>query len=132
MKISTKGRYALRVMIDVAENSKNGESVAAKDIAERQNITKKYLEQILAMLSKSGMVITSRGNVGGYRLAKNPQDYVVGDILRAAEGDLAPLECIATGNCARKDCCKTHAFWAGLDEVINDYIDGKTLADLIN
>ncbi len=131
MKISTKGRYALRVMIDIAVNS-NGGTVSVKDIAKRQNISKKYLEQIMTMLSKSGMVITTRGNVGGYKLAKDPKDYVVGDILRATEGDLAPLECLTEGGfCQRMDGCATHAFWAGLDEVINNYVDGKTLADLI-
>lgn len=132
MKISTKGRYALRVMIDIAENG-NGESVSVKDIAERQNISKKYLEQIMTMLSKSGMVKTTRGNVGGYKLTKKPSEYVVGDILRATEGDLAPLDCLTEGGtCARKDSCQTHKFWFGLDKVINDYVDGKTLQDLLN
>lgn len=132
MKISTKGRYALRVMIDIAENG-NGESVSVKDIAERQNISKKYLEQIMTMLSKSGMVKTTRGNVGGYKLTKKPSEYVVGDILRATEGDLAPLDCLTEGGtCVRKDSCQTHKFWFGLDKVINDYVDGKTLQDLLN
>lgn len=131
MKISTKGRYALRVMVDIAENGKDG-SVAAKDIAVRQGISKKYLEQILTMLSKAGLVVTSRGNVGGYKLKLKPEDYIVGDILRATEGDLAPLECLQNGVCARKNECKTHDFWAGLDEAINAYVDNKTLADLLN
>ncbi len=132
MKISTKGRYALRVMIDIAENGK-GESVSVKDIAQRQNISKKYLEQIMTMLSKSGMVKTSRGNVGGYKLTKEPKDYIVGDILRATEGDLAPLDCLIDGAvCSRMDSCSTHKFWAGLDKVINDYVNGKTLQDLLN
>lgn len=130
MKISTKGRYALRVMADIAENEKYG-AVSAKDIALRQNISKKYLEQILTMLTKSGLLITSRGNVGGYRLSKKPDDYIVGDILRATEGDLKPLNCLSAG-CDRISECKTRDFWAGLDKAISEYVDGKTLADLIN
>lgn len=130
MKISTKGRYALRVMADIAENEKYG-AVSAKDIALRQNISKKYLEQILTMLTKSGLLITSRGNVGGYRLSKKPEDYIVGDILRATEGDLKPLNCLSAG-CDRISECKTRDFWVGLDKAISEYVDGKTLADLIN
>lgn len=130
MKISTKGRYALRVMIDIAENGKE-ESVSVKDISERQNISKKYLEQILALLSKGGMISTCRGNKGGYRLTKSPSSYTVGEILRATEGDLSPLDCLNNASCARASCCKTHDFWAGLDAVIESYVDGKTLADLL-
>lgn len=130
MKISTKGRYALRVMIDIAENGKE-ESVSVKDIAERQNISKKYLEQILALLSKGGMITTVRGNKGGYRLTKSPDEYVVGEILRATEGDLSPLECLSTKPCDRACSCKTHAFWEGLDEAIESYVDSKRLSDFI-
>lgn len=131
MKISTKGRYALRVMIDIAINS-NGEYVSVKDIATRQDISKKYLEHIMTMLSKAKFIETTRGNIGGYKLTKQTSEYKIGDILRATEGDLAPLDClIDNSSCSRKENCKTHSFWAGLDNVINEYIDSKTLEDLI-
>ena len=131
MKISTKGRYALRVMIDIAINS-NNEYVSVKDIAVRQDISKKYLEQIMTMLSKAKLIETTRGNIGGYKLTKQPEEYKIGDILRATEGDLAPLDCLIDDNCCnRKENCKTYSFWVGLDKVINDYIDSKTLEDLI-
>lgn len=131
MKISTKGRYALRVMIDLALNS-NGNFIALKEIAKRQDITIKYLEQIVALLNKAGFLETARGNSGGYKLAKEPKDYIVGDILRATEGDLAPIICLTEdGACQRKQICKTYSFWKGLDDVINDYIDSKTLEDLL-
>lgn len=131
MKISTKGRYALRVMIDLALNS-NENFIALKEIAKRQDITVKYLEQIVALLNKAGFLETARGNSGGYKLAKEPKDYIVGDILRATEGDLAPIFCLTEdGACQRKQICKTYSFWKGLDDVINDYIDSKTLEDLL-
>lgn len=131
MKISTKGRYALRVMIDLALNS-NENFIALKEIAKRQDITVKYLEQIVALLNKAGFLETARGNSGGYKLAKEPKDYIVGDILRATEGDLAPIICLTEdGVCQRKQICKTYSFWKGLDDVINDYINSKTLEDLL-
>lgn len=131
MKISTKGRYALRVMIDLALNS-DGNFIALKEIAKRQDITVKYLEQIVALLNKAGFLETARGNSGGYKLTKEPKDYIVGDILRATEGDLAPIICLTEdGVCQRKQICKTYSFWKGLDDVINDYIDSKTLEDLL-
>lgn len=131
MKISTKGRYALRIMIDLATNS-NGNFISLKSIADRQQISNKYLEQIISMLNKAGFLETARGNAGGYRLSKKPKDYKVGDILRATEGDLAPVMCITgESDCARKHDCKTFSFWEGLDNVINEYIDSKTLEDLL-
>ena len=131
MKISTKGRYALRVMIDLAINS-NGNYITLKDIAKRQEISNKYLEQIIAMLNKAGFLDTARGNTGGYKLSKLPKEYVVGDILRATEGDLAPIYCVnEEGECLRKKDCKTYSFWKGLDNVINEYVNSKTLEDLI-
>ena len=93
MKISTKGRYALRVMIDIAINSR-GDYVPLKDIAKRQEITNKYLEQIISMLNKAGFIETVRGNIGGYKLSKKPSEYTIGDILRATEGSLTPLNCL--------------------------------------
>lgn len=130
MKISTKGRYALRVMIDLAVNDK-GEYVSLKDISNRQEVSLKYLEQIMAMLNKAGYVKSTRGNNGGYRLAKSPEEYKVGDILRKTEGDLAPIACVNGEECGKRENCKTFKFWQGLDNVINEYVDSKTLADLI-
>ena len=130
MKISTKGRYALRVMIDLAVNDK-GDYVSLKDISNRQEVSLKYLEQIMAMLNKDGYVKSSRGNNGGYRLAKSPEEYKVGDILRKTEGDLAPIACVNGEECGKRENCKTFKFWQGLDNVINEYVDSKTLADLI-
>lgn len=129
MKISTKGRYALVVMIELAGKS-NNEYIPLKDIAERQQISVKYLEKIVAMLNKAGFVQSNRGNNGGYKLVKEPKEYKVGDILRAAEGDLAPTGCV-TENCVRKDKCKTFEFWQGLDKAIESYVDSTTLQDLL-
>lgn len=129
MKISTKGRYALVVMIELAGNS-NNEYIPLKDIAERQQISVKYLEKIVSMLNKAGFVQSNRGNNGGYKLVKEPKEYKVGDILRAAEGDLAPTGCV-TENCIRKDKCKTFEFWQGLDKAIESYVDSTTLQDLL-
>ena len=131
MKISTKGRYALRVMIDLALHN-NEKYISLKEISERQEISNKYLEQIIALLNKAGFLETARGNMGGYKLSKKPKEYIVGDILRATEGDLAPIYCLTEdGECIRQKNCKTYSFWKGLDDVINKYIDSKTLEDLI-
>ena len=130
MIVSTKGRYALRVMIDLAVNDK-GDYVSLKDISNRQEVSLKYLEQIMAMLNKAGYVKSTRGNNGGYRLAKSPEEYKVGDILRKTEGDLAPIACVNGEECGKRENCKTFKFWQGLDNVINEYVDSKTLADLI-
>jgi Rrf2 family protein len=131
MKISTKGRYALSIMIDLAIND-NGNFISLKDIANRQGISNKYLEQIIAMLNKAGYLETARGNNGGYKLAKKTSEYTVGDILRATEGDLAPIVCLMEdGSCDKKAACRTYSFWEGLDKVINDYVDSKTLEDII-
>ena len=131
MKISTKGRYALRVMIDLAINN-TGKYISIKEISQRQQISNKYLEQIISLLNKAGYLETARGNAGGYRLAKQPKEYSIGDILRATEGDLAPIYCLTEdGECDRKKDCRTFSFWKGLDDVINNYIDSKTLEDLI-
>lgn len=131
MKISTKGRYALRVMLDLAINN-TGEYIPLKDISERQNITVKYMEQIISLLKKSGFLESTRGNGGGYRLSKTLRDYTVGDILRAAEGSLAPVACLEDeeNQCERSSICATLKFWTGLDKAINDYVDSVTLQDL--
>ena len=129
MKISTRGRYALRVMIDLAINGKEN-YISLKDIANRQEISMKYLEQIVSILNKAGLVDTLRGNNGGYKLNRKPSEYIVGDILRVAEGDSTPVYCVHE-ECSRKKNCKTYSFWKGLDQVISDYVDSKTLEDLI-
>lgn len=132
MKISTKGRYALRLMIDLAEHDV-GDYIPLRDISERQEVSVKYLEQIVTALSRAGFLRAVRGAQGGYRLARSPEDYRVGDILRITEGDLAPIACLASGGegCGRSDDCATLGFWRGLNKVINDYVDSTTLAQLV-
>ena len=133
MKISTKGRYALRMLIDLAEHQNCG-YVALKDIAKRQNISKKYLEQIIPILNKSDILKTVRGSQGGYMLAKSPDKYTVGEILRLTEGNLAPVDCLARGevDCERCAECATLPVWQGLNRVINDYLNGITLQDILD
>ena len=132
MKISTKGRYALRIMIDLARHDA-GSYIRLKDIAERQNITLKYMEQIMPLLTKAGYVRSYRGNNGGYMLARKPEEYTVGDILRTTEGSMAPIACIEDrpNRCPRCEECTTLPFWEGLWKVINEYTDRYTLADLM-
>lgn len=132
MRISTKGRYALRIMVDLAEHN-TGEYIRLKDISERQQITLKYMEQIMPMLTRTGYVKSYRGNNGGYMLAKRPEDYTAGDILRVTEGSLAPIACIEdpSNTCERREICTTVAFWEGLWRVITEYTDSVTLADLV-
>ncbi|MBP3463331.1 MAG: Rrf2 family transcriptional regulator [Clostridia bacterium] len=131
MKVSTKGRYALRIMIDLALND-NGKFISLKEIAKRNGISVKYSEQIISMLNKAGYLETARGNNGGYKLNRKPEEYSVGDILRASEGDLAPITCLEEdGQCSKKGDCITFSFWEGLDRAINDYVDSKSLADVI-
>lgn len=132
MLISTKGRYALRVMADLARNGGEG-YVVLMDIAQRQSISEKYLEGIVAALSRSGFLQTQRGRGGGYRLARRPEEYSVGDVLRSSEGSLAPVSCIKTGDaeCPNADNCLTLPLWKELDRVMNEYLDSVTLADLI-
>lgn len=133
MKISTKGRYALRVMLDLAVNN-TGEFIPLKDVSARQGITLKYLEQIVILLKKAGYLRSSRGTSGGYQLAKEPKDYTLGDILRVTEGSLAPIACLddPVNQCSRQSICPTLEFWEGLDKVINDYVDSVTLQDLLD
>jgi Rrf2 family protein len=133
MKISTKGRYALRIMLDLAENCE-GNCIPLKDISERQGITIKYMEQIMPLLTRTGFVKSFRGNNGGYRLTSAPENYTIGEILRATEGSLSPIACVedTPNQCKRFEVCKTVAFWEGLRDVINEYVDGMTLADLLN
>lgn len=128
--ISTRGRYALRVMIDLAEHA--GGFTPMKEVAARQGISLKYLEQIMPALSKSGLVEGIHGKGGGYRLTRSPEEYTAGEILRATEGDLAPVACLACGAepCARSESCKTVPLWRGFQALTNDYFDGVTLASL--
>lgn len=132
MKISTKGRYAIRLMLDIAQNS-NGGNVSIKDVAQRQDISLKYLEQIVNMLSKAGFLHSQRGSQGGYRLTRLPGEYTVGDILRVTEGELAPVACLADepNKCPKAASCPTVRFWTGLYDVVSNYLDGTTLNDLI-
>ena len=131
MKISTKGRYALRIMLDLAMNDRS-QLVPLKAIAARQNITVKYMEQIMTPLSRAGFVTSERGANGGYRLSRSPENYRVGDILRVMEGSIVPVACLEdhAASCANADNCVTLSFWRGLQKVIDDYVDSKTLADL--
>lgn len=133
MKISTKGRYALRVLLDLAERNHEG-FVSLKEIAERQNISKKYLEQIVPILNKNSILLTNRGFQGGYKLAKEPKHYTLGDILRLTEGNLAPVACLEHDQnlCGRCEDCPTLPVWKGLYKVINQYLDGITLQDILD
>lgn len=133
MKISTKGRYALRMLLDLAQHQDEG-FVALKDIAQRQNISKKYLEQIVPMLNRSDYLLTNRGFQGGYRLARKPETYTVGELLRITEGGLAPVACLDQhpNQCERCADCATLPVWEGLNRVISEYLDGITIQDILN
>lgn len=132
MIISTRGRYALRVMIDLAETGNDG-YVPMKTIAERQGISLKYLERILPALTKNSLVEGIHGKGGGYRLCRKPEEYKVSEILLLTEGDLAPVSCLECGAepCKNFDNCRTFSMWQGLHELIHNYFDGITIADLM-
>lgn len=130
MMISTKGRYALHVMIDLAQNSE-GNPVSLKDVAARQNISMKYLEMIVAMLNKAGFVESFRGKTGGYKLAKDPSQYTMQSILELTEGTLAPVSCVE-GGCPNSEGCITMPLWLKLDGVIGDFLGKITLDDVLN
>ena len=132
MRISTKGRYALQVMLYLAQHD-TGAFIPLKSISQSQGITVKYLEQIIPPLNRAGYLNSARGNNGGYRLARRPEEYVVGDIIRVSEGSLAPLACLedTEHGCERQNCCQARHFWAGLDRAIRDYVDSVTLADVM-
>ncbi len=133
MKISTKGRYALRLLIDLSLNQADG-FIALKDVAQRQNISKKYLEQIVPSLTTGGVLKTSRGFQGGYRLNKDPSEVTASEVLRLTEGGLSPVTCLENGEneCPRCNDCLTLPVWQGLERAINGYLDGVTLEDIIN
>ena len=132
MKISTKGRYALRMMLDIARQGENA-VVSLKDISSRQDISVKYQEQIVMQLTRAGYLTSVRGASGGSKLARKPTEYGIGEILRTIEGSLAPIACLDgdENQCARCDKCETLWFWKGLDDVINQYVDRYTLQDLL-
>ncbi len=133
MKISTKGRYALRMLTDLAENQGDG-CVSLTEIAERQGISKKYLEQIVPMLSKARLIRTIRGNRGGYRLNADPEKCTVGDVIRATEGSLAPVACLEfpENSCPRKEQCSTLFVWEGYYKLTENYFNSITIQDIIN
>jgi len=133
MKISTRGRYALRLMLDLALNSPD-QYVTIKSISERQNISNKYLEQIITALSRAGYVKSIRGAQGGYKLARPAEEYTVGMVLRLIEGSLAPVACMddTPNKCPRSNDCVTLDIWKKLNDAINDVVDNITLADLVN
>ena len=132
MKVSTRGRFELRMMLDIATND-HGEPVRIKDIAARQDISVKYLEQIVSVLTKAGYVKSIRGPQGGYRLARLPKDYTIGMILRLTEGDLSPVACTDNNYvCPKMQDCDTIRIWKELDDAINGFIDMYTLEDLVD
>lgn len=133
MAISSKGRYALRVLIDLAEND-NGTYIPMKVVAGRQGISLKYLEHILPMLKQRNIIEGIQGKGGGYRLVRKPEEYTVGEILRIVEGDFAPVSCLECGAepCDRADQCRTISMWKKLQNMIGEYFDGITLKDLMN
>ncbi len=134
MKVSTKGRYALRLMVDLGVHGEEGKYVSLKDIAARQNISIKYLEQIVTPLHRAGLVRSTRGAQGGYRLSRDPERYTAGEILGAIEGSFAPIACLETdvNECERYEHCPTVGFWEGMYKVIQDYVDSVTLKQLID
>lgn len=132
MLVSTKGRYALRLMADIAQHCEES-PVPLKDVSERQGVSVKYLEQLVRPLANAGLLESVRGQRGGYVLAKPAAEIPVGDILRAAEGGIAPVQCLeaGAGECPRASVCTTLDFWRGLDAVIAEYVDGYTLEDIL-
>lgn len=133
MRISTKGRYAIRLMLDIASHSDGG-NVSLKDVSKRQNISLKYLEQIVNILSKAGLLRSQRGAQGGYKMMRKPEEYTMGDILRVTEGEISPLSCLEDeiNQYMRLSNYPTIKFWTGLYDTINNYLDGTTIADLMN
>ena len=130
MNITTKGRYALRIMIDLAQNG-GEDAVSLKAVAQRQGISMKYLESIVSVLHKAGYVQSFRGKNGGYALSRAPEEYCIGDLLRLTEGSLAPVSCLDSG-CPNAESCITLPLWAGLDRRIDEYLRQITLGDLLN
>lgn len=132
MNITSKGRYALRVMLDLAQHREEG-YISLKTIAERQGYSMKYLEMIVGSLKRAGLVASTRGKEGGYRLIRDPEDYTIGEILRCIEDNLAPVACIKAGDicCEHAGECMTVPMWKELDDITNAYLDGVSLQDLL-
>lgn len=126
--MSTRGRYALLMMLDLA---KSDTYLSIKDISEKENISMKYLEKIMILLNKAELVSVSHGKNGGYMLNRKPEDYRIGEILRVTEGDMKPVPCIKDEKCEKINSCELYLFWNGLYDNINNYIDDKTLADFM-
>lgn len=130
--VSTKGRYAIRVLLDLAEH-RNGAYIPMKEVAERQEISLKYLEKILPVLAKNNLIKGVHGKGGGYMLTREPEEYTIGEILKLTEGDLAPVACLQEGAepCAKAAECRTLPMWSKFNDIINEYFDGITLKDLM-
>ncbi|MCI5792516.1 MAG: RrF2 family transcriptional regulator [Lachnospiraceae bacterium] len=130
--VSTKGRYAIRVLLDLAEH-RNGAYIPMKEVAERQDISLKYLEKILPVLAKNNLIKGVHGKGGGYMLTREPEDYKIGEILRLTEGDIAPVACLQPGAepCEKASECRTLPMWSKFNDIINEYFDGITLRDLM-
>jgi len=133
MKISTKGRYGLRIMLELAERGE-GEYVSVKEISQSQGVSEKYAEQIINQLGKAGFVKSARGSKGGYKIAADPKKCTVGEILRLMEGDLSPVPCIGGDGefCERSKNCKTQILWERISKAVSDVVDTTTLSDLLN
>lgn len=131
MKISTKGRYGLRLVLDLAVNYENG-LISLKDIAQRQEISEKYLEQIIILLHKSGLIKSMRGAQGGYTLTRHPKDITVGEVLRSLEGPFVPVDCVQDrAACLRSSKCATITVWEKLGNAVNEVLDSMTMQDLV-
>ncbi len=132
MMISTRGRYALRIMLDLAQHAGDG-YVSLKKISEREDISVKYLEAIVSILNKAGMVESRRGKDGGYRLIKKPEEYTVGSVVKLTEGSVSPVSCLECGSisCGRSTHCQTLPLWEKLERIVEDYLDSVTLLDLL-
>lgn len=131
MKLSTKGRYGLTIMLDIAEGYKEDKFVSLNEISERENISLKYLEKIMTSLKKYDFFITSRGSNGGYKLKYDPSKYRIVDIIRASEEEVDIVSCVGSSDCPKKNMCRTYPLWKGLSDEINDYLNSKTLADYL-
>lgn len=136
MKVSTKGRYGLKAIIDLAISSQNGDCISLKSIAQRQGISESYLEQLISQLKRAGLVMSLRGAYGGYRLAKKPGEISVGDVLRVLEGSLSPVDCIESGQaaCGTGDCscCSTKSVWGRMYTSLNAVVDSISIEELMN
>lgn len=130
MKISTKGRYALTIMLDIAKNYESGEFTSLSDIAEMENISLKYLEKIMVNLKNADFFIVTKGKNGGYKLKKSPGEYSIGEIIRAAEEELDIVSCVSD-KCPKKHKCDTYPIWKGLSDEINEYLNNKNLGEYL-